>query len=135
MFSNVKTKANSKTIHFYCLLDEPRFSDICMIIELKGHTRKPGLGTLQKPENRDPSGTLQKLENQDPSGNLQKPENRDPSRPYINPTCCKNVLHKQHGQLGFHFLMLFFIFLIHSKELDLLYFMVSKLKFLETRKM
>ena len=36
-------------------------------------------------------------------GTLQKPENRDPSGPYINPTCCKNVLHKQHGQLGFHF--------------------------------
>ena len=31
----------------------------------------------------------------------------DPSGPYINPTCCKNVLRKQHGQLGFHFLMLF----------------------------
>ena len=107
MFSNVKTKTNSKTIHFYCLLDKPRFSDICTIIELKGHTGKPGPGTLQKPENRDPSGTLRKLENQDPSGNLQKPENRDPSRLYINPTCCKNVLHKQHGQLGFHFLMLF----------------------------
>ena len=38
---------------------------------------------------------------------LRKPENRDPSGLYINPTCCKNVLHKQHGQLGFHFLMFF----------------------------
>ena len=32
---------------------------------------------------------------------------------YIKPTCCKNVLHKRHGQLGFHFLMFFFK---HSKE-------------------
>ena len=63
--------------------------------------------TLPKPENRDPSGTLQKPENWDPSWTLQKPENRDPSEPYINATCGKNVLHKQHGQLGFHFLMFF----------------------------
>ena len=55
----------------------------------------------------------------------------DLSEPYINATCGKNVLHKQHGQLGFHFLMFF----LNSKDLDLLYFMVSKLKFLETRKM
>ena len=41
---NVKTKTNwsfavkvteEATIHFYCLLDESRFSDICTIIELK----------------------------------------------------------------------------------------------------
>ena len=32
---------------------------------------------------------------------------------YIKPTCCKNVLHKRHGQLGFHFRM---FFLKHSKE-------------------
>ena len=32
---------------------------------------------------------------------------------YIKPTCCKNVLHKRHGQLGFHFLM---FFLKHGKE-------------------
>ena len=34
---------------------------------------------------------------------------------YIKPTCCKNVLHKPHGQFGFHFLM-FFFFLKHRKE-------------------
>ena len=33
---------------------------------------------------------------------------------YVKPTCCKNVLHKRHGQLGFHFLM--FFFLKHGKE-------------------
>ena len=32
---------------------------------------------------------------------------------YMKPTCCKDVLHKQHGQLGFHFLM---FFLKHGKE-------------------
>ena len=39
------------------------------------------------PENRDPgpyknrkTGTLQKPENQDPSGTLQKPENPDPTK-------------------------------------------------------
>ena len=54
-------------------------------------TGKPGPGTLEKPENQDPSetlgklenrelsGTLEKLENQDPSGILEKRENRDPS--------------------------------------------------------
>ena len=31
---------------------------------------------------------------------------------YIKPTCCKNVLHKRHGQLGFHFLFFF----KHDKE-------------------
>ena len=91
------------------------------------HTGKPGPETLRKPEIRDPSGVLQKPENRDPTktgklgpqrdprkpenqdsrGTLQKLENRDPSGPNINPTCCKNVLRKQHGQLGFHFLMLF----------------------------
>ena len=44
MFSNVKTKTNSSfgvkvskkaSIHFYCLFDESRFSDICTIMELK----------------------------------------------------------------------------------------------------
>ena len=34
---------------------------------------------------------------------------------YIKLTCCKNVLHKQHGQLGFHFLM---FFLKHVKETE-----------------
>ena len=33
----------------------------------------------------------------------------------IKPTCRKNILHKRHGQLGFHFLMLF---LKHGKELE-----------------
>ena len=33
---------------------------------------------------------------------------------YMKQTCCKNVLHKRHGQLGFHFLM--FFFLKHGKE-------------------
>ena len=33
----------------------------------------------------------------------------------IKPTCCKNVLHEQHGQLGFHFLM---FFLKHVKETE-----------------
>ena len=47
---------------------------------LKGHTGKPGPGTLQKPENQDPSGILQKPENQDPSGTLQNPENQDPRK-------------------------------------------------------
>ena len=32
---------------------------------------------------------------------------------YIKPTRCKNVLHKRHGQLGFHFLVFFFK---HGKE-------------------
>ena len=27
---------------------------------------------------------------------------------YMKPPCCKNVLHKRHGQLGFHFLFFFF---------------------------
>ena len=35
-------------------------------ITTKGHTGKPGPGTLQKPENRDPGGTLQKPGNWDP---------------------------------------------------------------------
>ena len=39
MFSKVKTKNNSifeeATIHFYCLFDEKRFSDICTKMELK----------------------------------------------------------------------------------------------------
>ena len=33
----------------------------------------------------------------------------------VKPTCCKNVLHKRHGQLGFHFLKLF---LKYVKELE-----------------
>ena len=33
---------------------------------------------------------------------------------YIKVTCCKNVFHKRHRQLDFHFLMLF---LKHGKEL------------------
>ena len=32
---------------------------------------------------------------------------------YIKQTCCKNVLLKRHGELGFYFLMLF---LKHGKE-------------------
>ena len=44
MFSDFKTKTNSSfvvkvlkdvTIHFYCLFDESRFSDICAMMELK----------------------------------------------------------------------------------------------------
>ena len=38
---------------------------------------------------------------------------------YIKPTRCKNVLHKRHGQLGFHFLTLS---LKHSKELESFFF-------------
>ena len=34
---------------------------------------------------------------------------------YITPTYCKNILHKRHGQLGFHFLILF---LKHGKWLE-----------------
>ena len=49
-------------------------------VTTKGHTGKPGPGTLQKPENWDPSETLQKPENRDPSGTLKKPENRDPTK-------------------------------------------------------
>ena len=49
-------------------------------ITTKGHTGKPGPGTLQKPKNRDPSGTLQKPENRDPGGTLQKPGNWDPKK-------------------------------------------------------
>ena len=49
------------------------------------HTGNPGPGTLQKPENRDPSGTLQKPENRDPSRTLQKPKNRDPSETLRKP--------------------------------------------------
>ena len=66
------------------------------------------------PENRDlgpyknrKTGTLAAPYGNRKTRTLQKPENRDPSGPYINPTCCKNFLHKQHGQLGFNFLMLF----------------------------
>ena len=38
----------------------------------------------------------------------------------MKPTCHKNILHKQHGQLGFHFLMLF---LKHGKELESIIFL------------
>ena len=38
---------------------------------------------------------------------------------YIKPACCKNILHKRHGQLGFHFLILF---LKYGKELKSLIF-------------
>ena len=39
---------------------------------------------------------------------------------YKKPTCRKNILHKRHGQLGFHFLMLF---LKHGKELESIIFL------------
>ena len=52
---------------------------------------------IPKTGTRDPSGALLKPENRDHSGTLQKPENRYPCGPYINPTCCKNVLRKQRG--------------------------------------
>ena len=39
---------------------------------------------------------------------------------YIKPICHKNVLHKRHGQLGFHFLVLF---LKHGKELESIIFL------------
>ena len=55
-----------------------------------------------KTETQDPSRTLE-----GPYKNLKTGTLADPSGPYMNPTCCKNVLHKQHGQLGFHFLILF----------------------------
>ena len=34
---------------------------------------------------------------------------------YIKPTCCKNVLHRLHVQLSFHFLI---CFLKQGKELE-----------------
>ena len=45
---------------------------------------------------------------------------------YINPICYKNVLHMLHGQLDFHFLM---IFLKNSKELESFIFFGTKSKF------
>ena len=50
---------------------------------------------------------------------------------YINPICYKNVLHKLHGQLDFHFLM---IFLKPSNELESFIFFGIKVQILETRK-
>ena len=35
----------------------------------------------------------------------------------LKPTCRKNVLHKRHGQLGFHFLMFFFLKKKHGRQL------------------
>ena len=42
---------------------------------------------------------------------------------YIKPRCCKNVLLKRHGQLGFHFLM-FFWNMVRSQSL--LYFVIKE---------
>ena len=72
----------------------------------KTGTRDPS-GTLAGSYKNRKTGTLAGPYENRKTGTLQKLEKRDPSEPYINATCGKNVLHKQHGQLGFHFLMFF----------------------------
>ena len=93
---------------------------------LVGPYKNRKTGTLAGPYENRKIGTLEGLYKNRKTGTLAGPyenrktgilagsyENRktgtlaDPSGSYINPTYCKNVLHKQHGQLGFHFLMLF----------------------------
>ena len=44
---------------------------------------------------------------------------------YTKPTCCKNISYKHHGQLGFHFLM---VFKKHRKELESIIFYGIKAK-------
>ena len=59
----------------------------------------------------DPSRTLKNRKTGIPASPYKKRKTgtlADPSGPYTNPTCCKNILRKQHVQLGFHFLMFFF---------------------------
>ena len=79
----------------------------------KTRTQDPS-GTLAGPYKNRETGTLAGSYENRETGTLTGPYKNwktrtlaDPSEPYINPTCCKNVLHKQHGQLGFHILMLF----------------------------
>ena len=50
---------------------------------------------------------------------------------YIKRTCCKNILDKQHGQLVFHFLMLF---LKHAKKLESFMFFGIKEQIFEEKK-
>ena len=49
----------------------------------------------------------------------------------MKPTCCKNVLNKRHGQLGFRFRM---IFLKHSKEPESFIFCSIKDQIFEDKK-
>ena len=79
-------KANKLLLLPITIFFTNRKSNAMFMIPFNGHTGKPGPGTLAGPYKNRKTGTL-----------------AHPSGPYINPSCCKNVLHKQHGQLGFHF--------------------------------